>query len=66
NLLPGRILSLETRSPGVEVAVECGITVRSQVTQEAVRELSLRSGTRVWVVLKASSCFLVAQEPRSP
>jgi len=66
NLLPGRILSLETRSPGVEVAVECGITVRSQVTQEAVRELSLRPGTRIWVVLKASSCFLVAREARSP
>ena len=60
NVLWGNIRSLEVRSPGVQVAVECGITVRSLVTQEAVRELSLEPGKRVWVVLKASSCFLVA------
>ena len=61
NVLPGNVLSLETRSPGVEVVVQCGITVRSLVTQEAVRELGLEPGKRVWAVLKASSCFLVAE-----
>ena len=60
NILPGHIVSLEGRSPGVQVVVECGaLIVRSQVTQEAVRELDLVPGKRIWVVVKASSCFLV-------
>ena len=62
NVLQGKIRSLEVRSPGVQVAVECGITIQSLVTQEAVTELSLEPGKRVWVVLKASSCFLVAPD----
>jgi molybdate transport system ATP-binding protein len=64
NVLEGRIVSVIVRSPAVEVVVECGITIKSWITQEAVEELSLKLGTKVWVVLKASSCFLVADHDR--
>ena len=61
NVLAGCILSVEPRGPFVEVVVQCNaLAVRSQVTQEAVKELSLESGKPAWVVAKASSCFLVA------
>ena len=59
NILEGNILSIETRGPGVEVVAQCGITVRSLLTQEAVRELSLQVGGAVWVVVNASSFFLI-------
>lgn len=62
NVLQGTIRSLEIRSPGVQVTVECGITIRSLVTHQAVAALSLAPGKMVWVVLKTSSCFLVAQD----
>lgn len=64
NVLEGRVISVIVRSPVVEVVVECGITLKSWITQEAVEELSLKLGTKVWVVLKASSCFLVADHDR--
>lgn len=63
NLLQGRVVALEARSPGVEVAVECsGTVLRSQVTYQATHELGLRVGGEVWAIVKASSLFLVAPE----
>lgn len=59
NLIPGEVISLEMDSNGIEVSIDVGVLVRSRVTQEAVRDLHLGSGTKVWVIIKASSCFLV-------
>ncbi|MBI4338901.1 MAG: molybdenum ABC transporter ATP-binding protein [Chloroflexi bacterium] len=63
NVLPGRVATLESRSPGVQVTVECGnMLVASQVTHEAVQELGLAQGRPVWAVIKASSLFLVSRD----
>jgi molybdate transport system ATP-binding protein len=61
NILEGRVAAMEARSPGLQVEVDChGLLVRSLVTQEAAQELGLSPGNTVWVIVKASSFFLVA------
>ncbi|MBI4202894.1 MAG: molybdenum ABC transporter ATP-binding protein [Chloroflexi bacterium] len=61
NVLEARVTALEAHSPGVLVEVTSGdLTVRSQVTQQAVTELGLSVDKPVWVIIKASSFFFVA------
>ncbi len=60
NRLPGRVLSVEARGAGYEVALDCGAPLRCHVTQGAIRELGIKPGARLWAVIKASSIFLVS------
>ena len=61
NVLSGRISALVRGNLGVEVTVDCyGTPVVSHVTQETVENLSLETGTSVWVVVKSSSLIPVA------
>ncbi len=61
NIMEGVVVGLEARSPGVHVEVQCkGLTVRSQVTQEAAEEMGLALDKTIWVIVKAASFFLVA------
>jgi molybdate transport system ATP-binding protein len=61
NLLEGKILSLEERGPVVLARVDCGDVLQVQVTRSAARELALKPGGNVWVVIKTHSCHLVTE-----
>jgi len=62
NRLQGTVVSVEPRSPGYEVTLDCGLPFRAQVTGSALTEMGIQTGQILWVVFKASSCFLVQEE----
>ena len=60
NVIQGRILGLRQRDSLVSVLVDCrGTEFEVHVTPAAVHSLSLERETRVWVVIKTHSCFLI-------
>ena len=63
NRLSGTVSGVEPRSPGYEVTLDCGIPLKAQVTGAAMSDLGIKPGQNIWAVFKASSCFLVQDEP---
>ena len=61
NLLEGKIVSLEERGPVIAARVDCGDVFQVQVTKGAARELELRVGSGVWLIVKTHSCHLVEE-----
>jgi molybdate transport system ATP-binding protein len=59
NILPGTIVSLETRGTMVALHVKAGTIFQVHVTPGAVRALDLSPGLLVWLVIKTHSCHLV-------
>lgn len=59
NILPGTVLSLERRDMVVFATVDCGVTMRVQLTLAARNELKLQAGQQVWLVIKTHSCHLM-------
>ena len=61
NLLEGKIVSLEERGPVIAARVDRGDVFQVQVTKGAARELELRVGSSVWLIVKTHSCHLVEE-----
>ena len=59
NILPGTIVSVETRGAMVALQVKAGTVFQVHVTPGAVRALDLSPGLLVWLVIKTHSCHLV-------
>jgi molybdate transport system ATP-binding protein len=59
NILPGTIVSLETRGTMAVLQVKAGTLFQVHVTPGAVRTLDLSPGLLVWLVIKTHSCHLV-------
>ena len=59
NILPGTIVSVETRGTMVTLQVKAGTLFQVHVTPGAVRALDLSPGLLVWLVIKTHSCHLV-------
>ncbi|MCH8831862.1 MAG: TOBE domain-containing protein, partial [Chloroflexi bacterium] len=66
NRLPGTVTAVDPRPPGYEVALDCGVPLKAQVTGAAMSEMGIRPGQIIWAVFKASSCFLVQEEMPPP
>ena len=66
NRLPGTVARIEPRPPGYTVELDCGVSLRCQVTGASLEEMEIRVGQPLWAVFKASSCFLVQGEAESP
>ena len=65
NRLPGRVVSVESRSPGYAVTLDCGQHFRCHITGAALEEMGIETDQHLWAVFKASSCFLVDRGPES-
>ena len=64
NQLAGRVTGVEMRPPGYEVTLECsGVPFRCHITGRSLTEMDIRPGLELWAVFKASSCFMVGEEP---
>ena len=64
NQLAGRVTGVEMRPPGYEVTLECsGVPFRCHITGRSLTEMAIRPGLELWAVFKASSCFMVGEEP---
>lgn len=59
NILPGTIVSLETRGTMVAIRAKAGAIFQVHVTPGAVRALDLSPGFLIWLVIKTHSCHLV-------
>jgi molybdate transport system ATP-binding protein len=59
NILPGKILALETQGALVCVTVDCGARFTAHLTPGACRALSLAPGRPVWLIVKTHSCHVV-------
>jgi len=60
NLIPGKVVSVETHDVIVEARVQCGVEIRIHLTLAARDSLHLQSGSKVWLVIKSHSCHLMA------
>jgi molybdate transport system ATP-binding protein len=60
NILHGTVDSLEQRSAAIICRVNAGAIFEVHVTLSAARDLNLRPGREVWIVLKTYSCHVVA------
>jgi len=60
NILHGTVDSLEQRSATIICRVNAGVLFEVHVTLSAARDLNLRAGREVWLVLKTYSCHVVA------
>ena len=64
NQLPGVVTGVEMRPPGYRVTLDCGGAMLScHITGSSLAEMGIESGQQLWAVFKASSCFLVKDEP---
>ena len=62
NNLQGRITGLERRSDRTLVRVLAGVEWVVSVTEQAVEELKLESGSSVWLAFKTHSCYVLDGE----
>ena len=62
NILEGTVVSVAPRSPGYDISVDCGsgLLLLSHITRHAVTQLGVSDGAKIWAVIKASNCFLMA------
>lgn len=60
NLLEGNIKQVVLDGPEAELVADCGVSVKVRVTAQAVDALHLRPGVQVYLLIKASSCHLLA------
>ncbi|HEY6331018.1 MAG TPA: molybdenum ABC transporter ATP-binding protein [Blastocatellia bacterium] len=59
NVLEARILTLEDKSDRVLVKALGGVCWTASLTRQAVEELGLASGVRIWLAFKTHSCYLL-------
>ena len=64
NQLSGVVTGVEMRPPGYRVTLDCGsISLSCHITGSSLAEMMIEPGQPLWAVFKASSCFLVKDEP---
>jgi len=61
NLLPGKVVSVQSQGPIYQVVLDCGVTLISHVTRRAVEELGIKPGADSWAVIKTASCFILRE-----
>jgi molybdate transport system ATP-binding protein len=59
NVLPGRIVHVESGGTEVHLRVECGVIFEVTATRNAAEHLKLRTGREVWLIFKAHSCLVL-------
>lgn len=59
NILPGKLVALETRGTIASAVVDCGAPFTAHLTPGACRALGLAPGLPVWLIVKTHSCHLV-------
>jgi molybdate transport system ATP-binding protein len=62
NILYGQVSSIEERSAQSVVHVKSGVTWSVSVTPQAVKELELLPGQKIWMAIKTHSCYLLEEK----
>lgn len=61
NILSGDIQAIEERGAQSIVRVKSGVTWTVSVTRQAVSELRLQPGQKIWMAIKTHSCYLLEE-----
>lgn len=61
NILPGHIIAIEERAAQSIVKVRSGVGWTASVTRQAVNELGLAPGQKIWMAIKTHSCYLLEE-----
>ena len=59
NVIPGKLISLESRDVIISARVNCGVEMEVHMTLAARDSLQLAPGREVWLVIKTHSCHLM-------
>ena len=62
NILAGDISAIEERGAQAIVRVKSGVTWTVSVTRQAVSELGLQPGQKIWMAIKTHSCYLLEEQ----
>jgi molybdate transport system ATP-binding protein len=62
NILPGHISAIEERAAQSIVKVQSGVAWTASVTRQAVKELGLVPGQKIWMAVKTYSCYLLEEQ----
>jgi molybdate transport system ATP-binding protein len=60
NQLPGRVTGVSANRGQALVEIDAGVSLLARVTEQAVRELDVRLGARVWCLVKAAAISYLA------
>jgi molybdate transport system ATP-binding protein len=59
NILAGHITAVEDRDAHATLRVKSGVNWRVSLTRQAVSELRLQPGQKIWMAIKTHSCYLL-------
>lgn len=60
NVLPAVVTAIERAGDDVLVSVNCGCHLVASLTPQAIDELRIEAGSKVWLLIKTHSCHLLA------
>jgi len=64
NQIQGTVSEINTNSPGYQITLNCsGILLRCNITGTSLSEMDIKTGSSLWAIFKASSCFIVQDHP---
>jgi len=58
NAIEGRIIRIIARGPYIKVILDAGITIVVLITKQALEEMNLKMGQRVWAVFKTTTVHI--------
>ena len=61
NVIESTIVGLEQVGRYILLTLDCGVPLIASITLKAVEDLGLAEGSRVWAVVKATSCFILRE-----
>lgn len=62
NILPGRINAIEERGAQSMLRIQGGAKWTVSVPRQAIKELGLLPGLKIWMAIKTHSCYLLEEE----
>ncbi len=60
NMLEGKVVDIMHGAEGVELIVNCGVNFKVSVTPAAIKQMNIRVGSTVYILVKARACYLLA------
>jgi molybdopterin-binding protein len=59
NVLPGRVSSISTQGPLIEIELDCGFPLKALITRASAQDLELEIGTPISATFKTSAVHLI-------
>jgi molybdopterin-binding protein len=60
NVLRGTVRSVDAVGRAMIATIDCGVTLRAEITPAAAERLALSAGVEVWALIKARACHVLS------